>query len=84
MPRIAKVMTPEEYQEAQERSAWIRKALRVQGIPAYILAAAIQKNPNTLHRWLRTGLTEDQFDLLRDRVTRISLFRLADGGEGRE
>lgn len=83
MPRRTVPLSPKEYAERQARSAWIWDALQTQQIAAYQLAAVIQKNPNTLYRWLKNGLDEDQFDLLRDRITRISLFRLADGGENR-
>lgn len=84
MPRGKHIpLTPQEYMERQERSAWIRKALKVQEIPAYQLAAVRQQNPNTLYRHLKDGLDEVEFDLLKDAITRISLLRLADGGEGR-
>ena len=84
MPRRTIPLSPKEYAERQERSAWIWKALKVQEIPAYQLAAVRKQNPNTLYRHLKQGLDEAEFDLLRDAITRISLFRLADGGQGHE
>jgi hypothetical protein len=85
MPRIAKPpLTTEEYQKAMERSEWIRKALRTQELPVYAISAWIGRNPHTVYDWLRHGLTEDQFDILQDAITRLSLAMLADGGHGHE
>ena len=84
MPRGKHIpLTPKEYMERQERSAWIRKALKVQEIPAYQLAAALQVNPNTLYRHLKEGLDEERFDTYKRTLNTISIFRLADGGENR-
>ena len=68
-----------EYELAMLRSGEIREALKTQGIPVYKVAAYLDRNPQTVYRWLSTGLTAGQHDDLYHAVSDLALANLTKG-----
>lgn len=68
-----------EYELAMLRSGEIREALKTQGIPVYKVAAYLDRNPQTVYRWLSTGLTEEQYHELKGAITVLTLANLEKG-----
>ena len=56
-----KIMTAEQYSAAQERSAQVRTEIARHHVPMTVLAFYVGVSEQSLYRWLRAGLNEDQF-----------------------
>lgn len=60
MPK-RKTWTAEQYVAAQERSAQVRDEISRHHVPMTALACYVGVSEQSLYRWLRVGLDEDQF-----------------------
>lgn len=72
-------LSRKEYELAMLRSGEIREALKTQKIPVYKVAAYLDRNPQTVYRWLSAGLTEEQYSELKHAITELILASLQEG-----